>query len=174
MHPSFNWQGITGDMKRRGMVSQPIEFNWLPTILGRIQCPQSRQTMMTYSNGQMETFSVLLALFAGNSSATGEFPSQSPVTRSFNIVSDLRLKKRLSKQSRRWWFEKPSRYFRNYDVTLMTEAEYVYGHSRFESSSLFHRITLKPYQIITNISLQIMCSCSTTFVSQILCWTICS
>ena len=33
----------------------------------------------------METFSALLALCAGNSQVTGEFPSQRPVTRSFDI-----------------------------------------------------------------------------------------
>ena len=34
---------------------------------------------------QMETFSALLALCAGNSPVTGEFPSQRPVTRSFDV-----------------------------------------------------------------------------------------
>ena len=58
---------------------------------------------------QMETFSALLALCAGNSSVTGEFPSQRPVTRGFHVFFDLRLNKRLSKQSRRRWFETPSR-----------------------------------------------------------------
>ena len=57
---------------------------------------------------QMETFSALLALCAGNSPVTGEFPSQRPVTRSFDVFFDLRLNKRLSKQWRRWWFETPS------------------------------------------------------------------
>ena len=33
----------------------------------------------------METFSALLARCAGNSPVTGEFPSQSPVTRSFDV-----------------------------------------------------------------------------------------
>ena len=37
----------------------------------------------------METFSVLLAIRAGNSPVTGEFPSQSPVTRSFDVYFDL-------------------------------------------------------------------------------------
>ena len=46
----------------------------------------------------METFSALLALCAGNSPVTGEFPSQRPVTRSFDIFFDLSLNKRLSKQ----------------------------------------------------------------------------
>ena len=58
---------------------------------------------------QMKTFSVLLALCAGNSPVTGEFPAQRPVTRSFDIFCDLRLNKRLSKQSWGWWPETPSR-----------------------------------------------------------------
>ena len=57
----------------------------------------------------METFSALLALCAGNSPVTCEFPSQRPVTQSFDIFFDLRLNKRLSKQSWGWWFERPSR-----------------------------------------------------------------
>ena len=57
----------------------------------------------------METFSTLLALCAGNSPITGEFPAQWPVTRSFDAFFDLRLHKRLSKQSWGWWFETPSR-----------------------------------------------------------------
>ena len=39
---------------------------------------------------------------------TGEFPSQRPVTMSSDVFFDLRLNKRSSKQSRRWWFETPS------------------------------------------------------------------
>ena len=58
---------------------------------------------------QIKTFSALLALCAGNSPATGEFPSQRPVTRRFAIFFDLRLNARLSKQSRRPWFETLSR-----------------------------------------------------------------
>ena len=47
----------------------------------------------------METFSVLLALCAGNSPLTGEFPTQRPVTQSFDVFFDLRLNKQLNKQS---------------------------------------------------------------------------
>ena len=54
---------------------------------------------------QMETFSVLLALCV---SATGDFPSQRPVTRNLDAFFDMRLKKQLSKQWRRRWFETPS------------------------------------------------------------------
>ena len=60
---------------------------------------------------EMETFSALLALCAGNSRATGEFPSQRPVTRSFDVFFDLPVNKRLSNQSWCWWFETPSRSF---------------------------------------------------------------
>ena len=56
---------------------------------------------------QMKTFSALLALCTGNSSVIDEFPSQRPVTRSFGVSFDLRLDKRLSKQSRRRWFKRP-------------------------------------------------------------------
>ena len=61
--------------------------------------------MMTSSNGDIFT---LLALCAGNSLVTGEFPSQRPVRRSFDVFFDLRLNKRLSKQPWRRWFETPS------------------------------------------------------------------
>ena len=54
---------------------------------------------------QVETFSALLAICAGNSPVPGEFPTQRPATRSFDVFFDLRLNKRLSKQSRGWWFE---------------------------------------------------------------------
>ena len=43
----------------------------------------------------METFSALLAICAGNSSVTGEFPAQRPVTRSFDVFFDLHLNERL-------------------------------------------------------------------------------
>ena len=70
---------------------------------------------------QMETISALLALCAGNSPITGEFPSQRPVARSFYIFFDLCLNKPLSKQWRRRWFETPScplRHHRNVSAGL--------------------------------------------------------
>ena len=57
----------------------------------------------------METFPPLVDLWAGNSPVTGEFPSQRPVTRRFVVFFNLRLNKRLRKQSWGWWFETPSR-----------------------------------------------------------------
>ena len=57
---------------------------------------------------QIETFSALLALCAGNSPVPGELPAQRPVTRSFDVFSDLRSNKRLNKQWWGWWFETQS------------------------------------------------------------------
>ena len=57
---------------------------------------------------QMETFSALLALCAGNSPVTGEFPTRRPVTQSFDFFFDLCLNKRFSTQSWGWWYETPS------------------------------------------------------------------
>ena len=54
---------------------------------------------------QMEAFSVLFAIYAGNSTVPGEFSAQRPVTQSFDVFFDLRLNKRLSKQSWSWWLE---------------------------------------------------------------------
>ena len=58
---------------------------------------------------QVETFSALLALCAGNSPVSCEFPAQRPVMRSFDVSFELRLNKWLSIQSRGWWFETLSR-----------------------------------------------------------------
>ena len=65
---------------------------------------------------QMETFSALLAICAGNSPVSGEFPTQRPVRRSFDVFFDPHLNKRLSKQWWGWWFETQIIY---YDVIVM-------------------------------------------------------
>ena len=57
---------------------------------------------------QMETFSALLVLCAGNSPVIGEFPAQRTSNAKFDVFFDLRLNRRLSKQLRGWRFETPS------------------------------------------------------------------
>ena len=57
--------------------------------------------MMTSSNGNIST---LLPICAGKSPVPGEFFTQRPVTRRFDVFFDLRLNKWLSKQSWGWWF----------------------------------------------------------------------
>ena len=81
-----------------------------PGVKSRIkmQLEHCRQVMPWWRH-QMETFSALLAICAGNSPVPGEFPAQRPVTRSFDVFFDLRLNKWLSKQSWGWWFKTISR-----------------------------------------------------------------
>ena len=57
---------------------------------------------MTSSNGNI--FRVTGHL-CGEFTGHGEFHTQRPVTRSFDVFLNLRLNKRLSKQSWGWWFE---------------------------------------------------------------------
>ena len=63
-----------------------------------------KKLMMTSSNGNI--FRVTGPL-CGEFTGPGEFPTQRPVTRNFDIFFDLRLNKRLSKQPWGWWFETP-------------------------------------------------------------------
>ena len=65
--------------------------------------------LMSSWRHQIEAFSVLLSLYAGNSLATGGFPLQRPVTRSFDVFLDMRLNKWLSKQLRRRRCDMPLR-----------------------------------------------------------------
>ena len=60
--------------------------------------------MMTSSNGNI--FRVTGPLY-GEFTGPGEFPTQRPVTRSFDVFFDLRLNKRLSRQPWGWWLETP-------------------------------------------------------------------
>ena len=58
--------------------------------------------MMTSSNGNISRVTDHLC---GEFTGPGEFPTQRPVTRSFDVYFDLRPNKWLSKQSWVWWFE---------------------------------------------------------------------
>ena len=61
---------------------------------------------------QMETFSAVLALCVGSSPITGEFPSQRPLTRTFDVFFDLPLNKR---------FGDLRRHLAHYDVGVMLQ-----------------------------------------------------
>ena len=98
----------------RALTPQGIEGAWSMTW-ANIGVPSSDvpaevdSLHMIIERHEMETFSALLAICAGNSPVPGEFPAQRPVTRSFNIFFDLRLNKLLSEQCLGWWFETPLR-----------------------------------------------------------------
>ena len=93
---------------------------------------------------QMETFSALLAICAGNSSVPGEFPTQRPVTRSFDIFFDLRPNKQLSKRSWGWWFETLSwSLWRHCNVNLHhTSARVLF---QYMTDNLDRRVSLRPH-----------------------------
>ena len=96
-------------------------------LYSRDLCFCQRVVVPVWWRHQMETFSALLALRAGNSPVTGEFPSQRSVTRSLDVFFDLRLTKRVSKQSKRQWFETRSRSFwRHCDVVISTFRNDIY------------------------------------------------
>ena len=63
------------------------------------------QHLMTSSNGNI--FRVTGPL-CGEFTGPGEFPTQRPVMRSYDVFFDLRLNKPLSKQPWGWWFETSS------------------------------------------------------------------
>ena len=90
----------------------------------------------------METFSALLAICAGNSSVTGEFPAQGPVPRSFDVFFDLRLNKRLIKWSWGRWFETPYRplWRHYYDQLKVLSTEMLSSRNKLEP-------TLIPYAL---------------------------
>ena len=60
---------------------------------------------MTSSNGNITRVTGPLC---GEFTGSGEFPTQRPVTRSFDGFFYPRLNKRLTKQPWAWWFETPS------------------------------------------------------------------
>ena len=66
----------------------------------------------------METFSALMALRAGNLPVTSEFPSQKPVTRSFDDFVDLHLNKRRANNQ---YASDLRRHHAHYDVTVLFE-----------------------------------------------------
>ena len=72
----------------------------------------------------METFSTLLAICAGNSPVSGEFPAQRPVTRSFVVFFDP--------HPNNGWVHNGEasdlrRYRAHYDVAVMTNPANVRG-----------------------------------------------
>ena len=122
VHGSSKFSGSAFDkasFAARSASSFPVISPWLGSQQNVINLPLDNiswyacKTLITrgflpWWRHQMETFSALLAICAGNSPVPGEFPTQRPVTRSFDVYFDLRPNKQLSKQWRGWWFETPS------------------------------------------------------------------
>ena len=88
------------------IVSRSAKYSWWYV---RNWTVTRMRILLSWWRHQLETFSALLAICAGNWPVHGEFPVQMPVTQSCDVLFDLRLNKRLSKQSWGWWFETLSR-----------------------------------------------------------------
>ena len=77
-----------------------IIFQWWYNGFNFFEC--GRFFMMTSSNRNIFRVTGLLC---GEFTGPGDFPTQRPVTRGFDVFFDLRLNKRMSKQSWGWWLE---------------------------------------------------------------------
>ena len=101
--------------KKHGAVGCHFTWSFFPKILTKKTTHSSpiygmpREFQFSWWRHQMETFSALLAICTGNLPVPIEFPTQRPVTRSFDVYFDLRPNKQFSKQWWGWWFEMPSR-----------------------------------------------------------------
>ena len=83
-----------------------VQYNiLLHRVKETLNLQKTNNSMTTSSNGNI--FHVTGPL-CGDFTGHRWIPAQRPVTRSFDVFFDLRLNKRLSKQSRRRWFETPS------------------------------------------------------------------
>ena len=95
-------------------IASPMLFTWqfysqlLMTTLQRSLLQSKRDIIEGIHDDVIKWnhFRITGAL-CGELTSPGEFPAQRPVTRSFGVFFDLRLNKRLSKQSWGWWFETP-------------------------------------------------------------------
>ena len=92
----YGWQPPTKN--------QTCFTSWLNTFCSGFHW-MSKNIMMTSSNGKIFRVTGLLC---GEFTGPGEFPSQRPVTRSFDVFFDMCLNKQVSKQSWDWWSETPS------------------------------------------------------------------
>ena len=103
------------------------------------------QPMMTSSNGNI--FRVTGHL-RGEFTGPGEFPTQRPVTRSFDVFFDLRLNKRLSKQSWGWWFETLSRpLWRHCNATICVAGSHFINFFTHNSNLIEILLWLHPYLV---------------------------
>ena len=104
----YPWFPVVTDFIARHLWSQYLMKFTCSSAYACYRYNLSKHATISWWRHQMETLSALLAISAGNSPVTGEFPAERPVARSFGAFFYLRLNKRLSKQSWDWRFETPS------------------------------------------------------------------
>ena len=114
-----DFTGVAGEFPAQRPVTRSFDvflpFSWvIPPTKCMWYWKHNFYQRRSWWRHEMETFYALLAICA-------EISPVLPVTRSFDVFCDLRLDKRLSKQSRGWWFETPSRpLWRHRNVKLIS------------------------------------------------------
>ena len=86
-----------------------VDSRWIMVLAQFLNTNRTVLCYNTWKRHQMEAFSALLPICAGNSPVTSELPAQRSVTRSFDVFFDVHLNKRLSIKSWGWWFVTPPR-----------------------------------------------------------------
>ena len=114
---SHAWHEYNVSNEKIGLVARVTEARTC-IAAGQIEMlTANNPSRMTSSNGNVFRFT---GLCEGNPPIICGFPSQSPVTRSFDALFDLRMSKRLSKQAKSCWFETPSRsLWRDFNATYL-------------------------------------------------------
>ena len=102
----WNYTISCGDLRAEDLIERIITSISTGTQVISIKTLSAKQRRRhPWWRHQMEPFSALLSICAGNSPVPSEFPTQRPVTRSFDVFFDLHPNKRLSKQWWGWWLE---------------------------------------------------------------------
>ena len=93
------------DMKNDFRITSPLwgESHWWPVDLPHREPVERWYLFCSWWRNQVETFSALLALCAGDLPVNS--PHKGQWRGAFGVFFDLHLNKRLSKQSWGWWFE---------------------------------------------------------------------
>ena len=100
---------VSNKRVKSSVISIRIAMIKYKTILNSTSSATKLKFQMHDDVIKWKLFFASLALCAGNPPVTGEFPTQRPVTRSFDVFFDLHLNERLSKQPWGWWYETLSR-----------------------------------------------------------------
>ena len=119
LHTAPVINNLEGKICRENRVSDLLALN----LNGRLCRTKVEPPAKFMTRHQMETFFRFTGPCERNSPLTGELPAQRPVTRSFDVFYDLRLNKRLSKQS--WKAGDVRRHHAHYNVTVMLQNDII-------------------------------------------------